>query len=77
MPAVASSTSGYCIEMGSPQPRQRARRSSQESTGMFSYQARPRRNGGSGSGGRDHRLLWVGAPAQDTDVQEAADHRAD
>ena len=32
---------GYIIEMGSPHPRQRARRRSHDSTGMFSYQASP------------------------------------
>ena len=47
MQAVASSISGYIIEIGSPQPRQRARRSSHETTGMFSYQASPCRSGGS------------------------------
>src|SRR5918997_4174839 len=33
--------SGYIIEIGSPQPLQRARSSSHESTGTFSYHARP------------------------------------
>src|SRR5688572_7021641 len=37
--AVTISTSGYCTEMGLPQPRHRARRISQESTGTLSYQA--------------------------------------
>src|SRR3954451_16175415 len=38
MTAVASSIEGYWIEIGSPQPRQRPRRTSQENTGTFSYQ---------------------------------------
>src|SRR4051812_45030756 len=42
MPALASSISGYCTEIGSPHPRQRARRISQESTGILSYHASPR-----------------------------------
>src|SRR5689334_6771440 len=41
MPAVASSTSGYWIEIGSPQFRQRPRSSSHETTGMLSYARMP------------------------------------
>src|SRR4051812_1645551 len=39
--AMVSSIRGYWIEIGWPQPRQRARSSSHENTGMFSYQASP------------------------------------
>src|SRR5688572_6113798 len=41
MPAVASSISGYWTEIGSPQPRQRARRRIHEITGTLSCQASP------------------------------------
>src|SRR5690242_5930254 len=37
--AVASSINGYCIEIGSPQPLQRARSAIHDTIGMFSYHA--------------------------------------
>ena len=40
------------IEIGSPHPRQRARSSSHENTGMFSYQASPLPQRGQCDGGR-------------------------
>src|ERR1700682_1654087 len=52
MPAVANSIKGYCAEIGSPHPRQRARRMTQESTGMLSYQDNRLPQRGQRDGGR-------------------------
>src|SRR5919108_6568486 len=52
MQPVAISISGYWIEIGSPQPRQRARRINQESTGILSYQASARPQRGQRDRGR-------------------------
>src|SRR5579859_3094369 len=49
---VASSTSGYWIEIGSPQLRHRPRSTTQESTGTLSYQATPAPQRGQRDGGR-------------------------
>src|SRR5436190_17139037 len=51
MTAVPSSTRGYWTEIGSPHPRQRPRRTSQETTGTLSYHERPRPHLGQRDGG--------------------------
>src|SRR5215217_420893 len=51
MHAVASSISGYWTEIGSPQSRHRARRSSHEITGTLSYQTSLRPHRGQRDGG--------------------------
>ena len=52
MSAVASSTSGYIGEIGSPHPRQRPRSTSHETIGMLSYQRSPCPHLGQRDGGR-------------------------
>jgi len=50
--AVASSMSGYWIEIGAPHPRHRPRSRSHETIGMLSYQRSPMPHLGQCDGGR-------------------------
>ena len=75
--AVASSISGYWTEIGARQPRQRPRSSEPRDDRDVLEPADAAPAVGAARRRPDDRLLGLRAPAQDADVEEAPDHRAE